>query len=231
MGVPSTLHLDFSSESAIAAYDLYTNHENGDKDPTAWSVYCKMVGAAAWSLMETRSVTPPSSRKTSYGVSGGLSGNAFSWASVYPTMGPMLAVGSALSSCKFVFSATVGTGVGENLKLAEVRLFDMYGDRANVMTDSGTTNPGGKTGANSYSVSKVLDLNRGSSWRDEMGVPSTLQLDFSSNPVITSYQLYTNHENGDQDPTAWKVYCKTPGADAWSENGRVVLVGFESMRS
>ena len=82
MSVPSSLVLDLSSPSGVAGYEFYSHISDQDKDPTAWSVYCRESGVAAWSLMESRSEASIPARGSPYAQSAGLP--VFTWASPSP---------------------------------------------------------------------------------------------------------------------------------------------------
>ena len=203
MSVPSSLVLDLSSPSGVAGYEFYSHISDQDKDPTAWSVYCRESGVAAWSLMESRSEASIPARGSPYALSAGLP--AFSWASTYPLLGSTLPVGTLLSQCKFVITAHHGTAAGQKVGLAEVGFTDDGIEGGMRVSPNSFKSPGGIRTTSSHAVSNMNDQEMGSSWDDRMGVPSTLWFEFSPSVALTKYELFSYHDGLDSSPTSWKV--------------------------
>ena len=138
----STLVLNFSSALTFAAYDLYTGGTGGSCPqtgyPTAWKMLCKeSYSDPYWSILDSRSgVVVPTAYATSYGWEAREA--AFALAGTYPQYGTA-SYGTALSTCKFVFTATSG---GTFLNVDEIRLYDAAGDLM-VGALQAAENPGG----------------------------------------------------------------------------------------
>ena len=144
--------LNFSSAVSFAAYDLFSGVSNSNCAasgyPTSWALYCKeSFTDEYWAPMDTRTnVSTPTSGGSSYSLSAGSAG--FALVDTYPVYSS-LSVGTPVSTCKFVFSATVGGG---DMNLGEIKFYDSDGVDEGLVTAA--TNPGG---LNSYAPDKVHD--------------------------------------------------------------------------
>ena len=156
--------LNFSSAVSLVAYDLFSGSVNSNCPtsgyPTSWALYCKeSFTDEYWAPMDTRTnVSTPTSGGSSYSLSAGSAG--FALVDTYPVYSS-LSVGTPVSTCKFVFSATVGGG---DMNLGELRFYNEAGD-LNEGLVTAATNPGG---LNSYAPDKVYDGYLNSNcWDDE----------------------------------------------------------------
>ena len=223
---PSTLAVNFSSAITIAAYDLYTGGTDASCPqtgyPTAWTLECS-TDYATWAVVDNRSgVVVPTAYATSYGWEAREA--AFALAGTYPQYGTA-SYGTALSTCKFVFTATSG---GTYPNVDEIRLYDAAGDLM-VGALQAAENPGGnQQHTTNYAASKVVDgVTRSNQrcWHDlnaeAVNMTSTLVLNFSSALTFAAYDLYTGGTDGSCPqtgyPTAWKMLCKESYSDPyWS---------------
>ena len=146
--------LNFSSAVSLVAYDLFSGSVNSNCPtsgyPTSWALYCKeSFTDEYWAPMDTRTnVSTPTSGGSSYSLSAGSAG--FALVDTYPVYSS-LSVGTPVSTCKFVFSATAGGG---DVNLGEIKFHDSDGVDEGLVTDA--TNPGG---LNTYGTSYVHDGN------------------------------------------------------------------------
>ena len=139
--------LNFSSAVSFAAYDLFSGVSNSNCAasgyPTSWALYCKeSFTDEYWAPVDSRTnVSTPTSTSSSYSLSAGSAG--FALVDTYPVYSS-LSVGTPVSTCKFVFSATAGGG---DMNLGELRFYNEAGD-LNEGLVTAATDPGG---LNSYS--------------------------------------------------------------------------------